>query len=365
MALLGNHYRQGASPAINHVGANQIGAHDRQHAVQSGRVRAGYVSQAKTDAQTQAYPAGNGFDTAWLLNPKAGGMAWRPAGAGVFGLTGLAGRLMLAALSGAGDLSAERTEAILRTLLSAGSGTLTAAIEGRAPLSIDFDGTGDLTGTIVGLVELAVALEGSGDLDPELAGVVQAIVAWSGSSAFSADLAGLSLMLASFTGSGTITLAALGRFAMLVALSGSGDLDATAFGTAHPSVALTGSGDLDALIRAFGDMSVDIVVTGAGLSTQSIANAVWAAVASANNDAGTMGEKLNDAGSAGNPWNTLIEAGLTAEQLLRIIAAAVAGASSGAPNGPIIFKGLDGTTDRITGDIDAYGNRTDVVLDGE
>jgi hypothetical protein len=172
-------------------------------------------------------------------------------------------------------------------------------------------------------------------------------------------------MLASFTGSGSISLAALGRFAMLVALSGSGDLDATAFGTAHPSVALTGSGDLDALIRAFGDMSVDIVVTGAGLSTQSIANAVWAAVSSANNDAGTMGEKLNDAGSAGNPWNTMIEAGLTAEQLLRIIAAAVAGASSGAPNGPIIFKGLDGTTDRITGDIDAYGNRTDVVLDGE
>lgn len=366
MTLLGNHYRQGASPTINHIGANQIGAYDRQQAYLPGRVRAGYVSSAKGGiAQQQAYPVGNGFDTAWLLNPKAGGIAWRPVGVGTIGLTGLAGRLMLSALSGSGDLTAARTEAILRTLLSAGSGTLTAAIEGRAPLSIDFDGTGDLTGTIVGLVELAVALAGSGDLDPDLAGVVQAIVAWSGSSAFTADIAGLSQMLASFAGSGGITLNMLGRFAMLVALSGAGDLDATAFGTAHPAVALTGSGDLDALIRAFGDMSVDIVVTGSGLSTTSIAQAVWSALASANNDPNTMGQKLNDAGSAGNPWNSIIEAGLTAEEVLRIIAAAVAGASEGAPDGPIVFKGLDGTTERITGDVDADGNRSNVVVDGQ
>lgn len=39
------------------------------------------------------------------------------------------------------------------------------------------------------------------------------------------------------------------------------------------------------------------------LSPASVAEAVWSASAAANNGAGTMGEKVNDAGSAGNPWS--------------------------------------------------------------
>ena len=335
MALLGNHYRLGAGPAIHHLGSNTIGGMDRQQAYQPGRIRAGYVSEAKgAIAQVQAYPAGNGFDTAWLLNPKAGGMAWRPAGTGVFGLTGLAGRLMLAALSGAGDLSAERTEAILRTLLAEGSGTFTVAIEGRAPLSIDFDGTGDLDATITGLVELAAALSGSGDLDPELAGLVQAIVAWSGSSTFTADIAGLSLMLASFAGQGSITLDALGRFAMLVALSGTGDLDATAFGTAHAGVAWAGSGDMDELMTAFGDMSVDIVVTGTGLSTAGIADAVWA---------------------------KLIESGLDAADVMRLLLAVAAGKTT-IDGTTVAFRDQADTTDRVLAEMTG-SERTTVTID--
>jgi len=39
------------------------------------------------------------------------------------------------------------------------------------------------------------------------------------------------------------------------------------------------------------------------LSPEGLADAVWGAVAVDNNDPGTMGEKLNDAGGAGNPWS--------------------------------------------------------------
>ncbi|MBK7330866.1 MAG: hypothetical protein IPI85_17805 [Dehalococcoidia bacterium] len=42
------------------------------------------------------------------------------------------------------------------------------------------------------------------------------------------------------------------------------------------------------------------------------------------NDVGTMGEKMNDAGS-GNPWTEVIEGSYTAAELLRIITAALAG----------------------------------------
>lgn len=47
-------------------------------------------------------------------------------------------------------------------------------------------------------------------------------------------------------------------------------------------------------------MSVSI---GATPSAYDIAQAVWGQVASAVNEAGTMGEKLNDSGSASNPWS--------------------------------------------------------------
>ena len=60
-----------------------------------------------------------------------------------------------------------------------------------------------------------------------------------------------------------------------------------------------------------------------------------------------MGEKLNDAGSASNPWTEVIESGYTAAQILRLIAAAVQGNASGLEDGTPTFKGLDGTTDRI------------------
>lgn len=99
------------------------------------------------------------------------------------------------------------------------------------------------------------------------------------------------------------------------------------------------------------------------LSPEGLASAVWGSMASAYNDAGTMGEKLNGAGSAGNPWTEVIESGLTASQVMRIIASAVAGTSQ-KTGSTIVFKGLDGTTDRITGSFDVDGNRTGSIVDG-
>jgi hypothetical protein len=100
-----------------------------------------------------------------------------------------------------------------------------------------------------------------------------------------------------------------------------------------------------------------------GVTIDNIVAGVWSALAADFNAAGTMGEKLNGAGSAGNPWTEIIEGGLSAAEILRIVAASLAGEVSGAGTGTEIFKGLDGTTDRITSSPDVAGNRT-VVLDG-
>lgn len=64
-----------------------------------------------------------------------------------------------------------------------------------------------------------------------------------------------------------------------------------------------------------------------------------------------------------NQLDEEIEAGITMRQMLRIIAAGIAGTSN-KEGGTITFKGVDGTTDRIVGSFDADMNRTGAVLDG-
>ena len=75
-----------------------------------------------------------------------------------------------------------------------------------------------------------------------------------------------------------------------------------------------------------------------------------------------MGEKLNDAGSASNPWTEIIESGYTAAEILRLIVAHAAGAASGLESGTPQFKSLDGTKTRIDGTY-AAGERGITDLD--
>jgi hypothetical protein len=59
----------------------------------------------------------------------------------------------------------------------------------------------------------------------------------------------------------------------------------------------------------------------------------------------------------------VVEGTFTRDQILRIMAAALAGTSNKAGN-TITFKGIDGTTDRIAGSFDAENNRTGATLNG-
>jgi hypothetical protein len=86
------------------------------------------------------------------------------------------------------------------------------------------------------------------------------------------------------------------------------------------------------------------------LTPDSIALSVWSASSAANNAAGTMGEKLNDAGSAANPWTEVIESGYTAAEILRLLAAYAAGNATGL-DGSAAFTGIDGSTVRIQGTV--------------
>jgi hypothetical protein len=63
-------------------------------------------------------------------------------------------------------------------------------------------------------------------------------------------------------------------------------------------------------------------------------------------------------------WDEDMGEGYTARDLMKIMAAVLAGKRSGTGTGLEVFKGLDGSTDRVASTIDSSGNRTAVVVDG-
>jgi hypothetical protein len=151
---------------------------------------------------------------------------------------------------------------------------------------------------------------------------------------------------------------------------GSADITITA-----PAVLLGGVVDLVAsaaatvstntTIRATGALSGDITPY-TELSPQNLAAAVWNAVSATFDDTGSMGEKLNAAGAAGDPWVGNIEGALSAGDVMRIILAAVAGETTITDNGnntaTVVFKSQDGATARVTADM-VGSERTQITLD--
>jgi hypothetical protein len=63
-------------------------------------------------------------------------------------------------------------------------------------------------------------------------------------------------------------------------------------------------------------------------------------------------------------WSHALDGTFTAEQILRIMAAALAGKVSGAEGTTVAFRDLNDTKDRIAATVDSNGNRTTVTLNG-
>ena len=196
---------------------------------------------------------------------------------------------------------------------------------------------------------MSARLDASGTTAADALAVKLAEAALTGSGTVSDAFAGLIVQaVAALSGSGAISNADLKAFLQAVAsLSGSGSVSATLGGLAALQASLTASGAASGTLTGTGAMAADLVVTGTGLTTANVGQAVWAAVAASNNTAGTMGEKLNDAGSASNPWTEVIESGYTAAEILRLIAAVVQGDATGLEGAAPVFKSIDGSKNRV------------------
>jgi hypothetical protein len=175
---------------------------------------------------------------------------------------------------------------------------------------MDGTGTGTLTGDLYPSRNMEIDLTGTGDLSADASLVVS--------------------MLADLTGTGTVSATIQGRLNASVDLMGSGTLTGALDGIGHMLAALTGTGDLEATIAAYGNMEIDIVITGTGLTTANVGQAVW---------------------------NYLLATGYSASEAMDILTAVAAGKISGGPGSPV-FRSIDDSRNVVSGTADADGNRS-------
>lgn len=161
----------------------------------------------------------------------------------------------------------------------------------------------------------------------------------------------------------------VGSAALTVGAAGIGGLIAGGVGTA--SINLAASADIAATVGSTGSATMSVsasAVTGAlgwlqGTSTLQVSGTVtsyafgWMVGSTA--ESGMTAE-----GIANRVWTKVIEAGYSADQILRLLAAHAAGAATGLEGSNPQFTGLDGTTIRIDGSY-AAGTRTIDSLNGD
>lgn len=114
-------------------------------------------------------------------------------------------------------------------------------------------------------------------------------------------LAGL---VVSISGTGNLVALGGGLIEAIATMAGQGLLTGALGAEAGLVVQMAGIGTLVASPSGTGEMIVEIYVNESQATVEQIVSAVWSALASDYNVAGTMGNKLNGAGSAGDPWTT-------------------------------------------------------------
>jgi hypothetical protein len=171
------------------------------------------------------------------------------------------------------------------------------------------------------------------------------------------------------SGSGSMGKAAAGTASITIDLTGTGGLISSATGEA--TITITGDASLFASKAAYGEATVSF--DGAGIvlalghldgTAGTAISATWAPYAIGWLEGTTAEAGLTPNGIAQAVWNTVIESGFSADQILRIIAAYAAGSATGLEGANPQFTGLDGVTLRIDGAYNA-GTRTIDALDGD
>lgn len=255
------------------------------------------------------------------------------------------------------------------TLSATGEGALGLNAEGEGSVLIsstaDIVGAGELSGS----ASSAIAASGSLYATTYAVGTAQVSLLaqasvigglfTSGDASISIGANGTVDLTVSVEGTATISLAAAGELAAVTFITGHAGITLDATGDAYLTVpvygsaliALSGLGTLGTIAWTSGNAQASLSAAG------SLEAKGW--ISGTTEDPGITTAKVADA-----VWQKVVEAGFTAEQVLRILAAQAAGTATGLNSSSTQFYGLDGTTVRIAGEITSDG-RNVTSLDGD
>jgi hypothetical protein len=305
---------------------------------------------------------------AWILPQVSGSIANVNGIIGIqlFSISNLAGGVNIESeFVGIGEINNAQLTALAFLISSInGSSTLNASIAGSVNVSATMAGNGNLNGALGALVGIVASLNGNSQLSSSIAGAVQAIANLSGSGDLESAIKATVDLVSTITGNNTLSASIIGNWNMIVSILGTNTLESNVGAKAFVEANIIGLNNLIINNGAVkGDMS-STISSFSELSPESLASAVWSALASQFNTNGTMGEKLNGAGSAGNPWTEIIEGTYTAAQVMRLLASVAAGQTNiiekGNGTATVVFKGIDESTDRVTSEMEG-SKRVDVT----
>jgi hypothetical protein len=315
-------------------------------------------------------PEGYYVGGAWILPETRGSITVDGGllGNHLFNVANLAGGLNAESdITSSGDITNAEIKGIAFLISSLNqSNTLNASISGSVTVSANLVGSGNLNGALGALVGIVASLNGNGNLNGQIAGALQAIASLSGSGNITGAIKATVGLIASLNGTSELNSFIIGNWSMITNLVGNSNLTANVLAKAFLDANIVSAnnlvlnngavvGNLGANISSFSE-----------LSPESLASAVWSALASQYNQSGSMGEKLNGAGSAGNPWTEVIEGTYTAAEVMRLLASVAAGKTDIVDNGngsaTVKFRDVNDTVDRVV--VEMQGSkRTDVDLD--
>lgn len=269
--------------------------------------------------QKNGVPSGSIPPYSWEIPIKGGGMATFRTIAGTGnalpGSLSMGVNIISAApqILGNGGIQPSMTLAYhFIASITALGGISSASMSGAVRLIADLLGEGDVPLVPLNILSwCASLLEAGGDITlAELLTPLGLTAKLEGSGGItSASLIGLILLLASLEGRGVIApdLKFPAKFSAL--LEGESEIAAALLkGIAWCVADIIGEGTLDGSdSRSKMFMKASITSTGEIVTAQSCAAAVWNTLATAYNESGTMGNKMNSAASSGDPWTGVMD----------------------------------------------------------
>jgi hypothetical protein len=156
---------------------------------------------------------------------------------------------------------------------------------------------------------------------------------------------------------GTSTLDATGQLVVsaTASIAGTSSMTGNLLAALGGDASLAGTSSMTGTLTARGWVTATLAGT-SGLSATSYATGRLEADL-------TPFTELSPTSLAEAVWTQALEAGYTAEQMMRVMAAALAGEVSGAGTSTVTIRDIADTADRIVASVDGTGNRTAVTLD--